>query len=54
VCKNYRMIGWRVGWAVGPAEVMGDVALAATYNTTVPSGFAQIGARAALASQEDG
>lgn len=29
VSKNYRMIGWRVGWAVWPAEVFGDVALAA-------------------------
>jgi aspartate/methionine/tyrosine aminotransferase len=54
VSKNYRMIGWRVGWAVGPAEVMGDVALAAIYNTTVPSGFGQIGTHAALTSQEDG
>ncbi len=54
VSKNYRMIGWRVGWAVGPAEVMGDVALAAIYNTTVTSGFGQIGAQAALTSPEDG
>jgi aspartate/methionine/tyrosine aminotransferase len=54
VSKNYRMIGWRVGWAVGPAEVMGDVALAAIYNTTVTSGFGQIGAHAALTSPEDG
>ena len=48
------MIGWRVGWAVGPAEVMGDVALAAIYNTTVTSGFGQIGAHAALTSPDDG
>jgi aspartate/methionine/tyrosine aminotransferase len=54
VSKNYRMIGWRVGWAVGPAEVMGDVSLAAIYNTTVTSGFGQIGAQAALTSPEDG
>ncbi len=54
VSKNYRMIGWRVGWAVGPAEVMGDVALAAIYNTTVTSGFGQIGAHAALTSPDDG
>ena len=39
------MIGWRVGWAAGPAEVMGDVALAAIYNTTVASGFGQAGSR---------
>jgi aspartate/methionine/tyrosine aminotransferase len=54
VSKNYRMIGWRVGWAVGPAEVMRDVALAATYNTTVASGFGQLGAAAALSASRDG
>ena len=54
VSKNYRMIGWRVGWAVGPAEVMRDVALAATYNTTVASGFGQLGAAAALRASRDG
>jgi aspartate/methionine/tyrosine aminotransferase len=54
VSKNYRMIGWRVGWVVGPAEVMGDIAFAAIYNTTVTSGFAQIGAHAALTSDDDG
>jgi aspartate/methionine/tyrosine aminotransferase len=54
VSKNHRMIGWRVGWAVGPAPVMGDVALAAIYNTTVTSGFAQMGARAALTGPDDG
>src|SRR3712207_6028771 len=54
VSKNYRMIGWRVGWAVGPAQVMGDVAFAAIYNTTVSSGFGQIGAHAALTADDDG
>lgn len=54
VSKNYRMIGWRVGWAVGPAQVMGDVAFAAIYNTTVASGFAQVGAHAALIASDDG
>lgn len=48
VSKNYRMIGWRVGWAAGPPSVMGDVALAAIYNTTVASGFGQLGAYTAL------
>jgi aspartate/methionine/tyrosine aminotransferase len=53
VSKNYRMIGWRVGWAAGPASVMGGIALAAIYNTTVASGYGQIGAVAAL-TQENG
>jgi aspartate/methionine/tyrosine aminotransferase len=54
VSKNYRMIGWRVGWVVGPSEVMGDVAFAAIYNTTVTSGFGQIGAHAALTGEDAG
>lgn len=54
VSKNYRMIGWRVGWAVGPAPVMGDIALAAIYNTTVASGFGQVGAHAALIDRDNG
>jgi aspartate/methionine/tyrosine aminotransferase len=54
VSKNLRMIGWRVGWAVGPAEIMSDVAFATIYNTTVASGFGQIGAHAALTTEEDG
>ncbi len=54
ISKNLRMIGWRVGWAAGPAAVMGDVAFAAIYNTTVASGFGQIGAHAALTTDDDG
>ncbi len=54
VSKNHRMIGWRVGWAAGPAEVMSDVAIAAIYNTTVASGFGQVGAHAALTAADDG
>lgn len=54
VSKNYRMIGWRVGWAVGPGPVMGDVALASIYNTTVASGFGQVGAYAALIAEDHG
>jgi aspartate/methionine/tyrosine aminotransferase len=54
VSKNYRMIGWRVGWAAGPAEAMGDVAIASIYNTTVTSGFAQLGAHAALTTSDQG
>ncbi len=54
VSKNYRMIGWRVGWAAGPAGIMGDVALAAIYNTAVASGFSQMGVLAALTAGDDG
>jgi aspartate/methionine/tyrosine aminotransferase len=54
VSKNHRMIGWRVGWIVGPSDVMSDLAFAAIYNTTVTSGFSQIGAHAALTAADDG
>jgi aspartate/methionine/tyrosine aminotransferase len=46
--KEYRMIGWRIGWVAGPADIMARVRVAAIYNTTVASGFHQLGAAAAL------
>lgn len=52
--KEYRMIGWRVGWAAGPARVMRDVASAVVYSTVVPSGFTQAGVLAALRAADDG
>jgi aspartate/methionine/tyrosine aminotransferase len=48
VSKEYRMIGWRTGWVVGPAEVMGEVAKAHIYNVVTATGIAQAGAIAAL------
>ncbi|MEU4329025.1 pyridoxal phosphate-dependent aminotransferase [Nonomuraea dietziae] len=47
--KEYRMIGWRIGWVAGPPDIMARVIVAVTYNTTISSGFAQLGAAAALA-----
>ena len=41
VSKEYRMIGWRVGWVVGPASVMADVAKVGIYNVVTPVGMAQ-------------
>ncbi|HWG99284.1 MAG TPA: pyridoxal phosphate-dependent aminotransferase [Pilimelia sp.] len=52
--KEYRMIGWRVGWIAGPRPVMADVAQGVVYNTVVPSGFAQLGVAAALTTPDDG
>ncbi|MEV5495887.1 pyridoxal phosphate-dependent aminotransferase [Nonomuraea fuscirosea] len=46
--KEYRMIGWRIGWVAGPADIMSRIMVATIYNTTVASGFHQIGAAAAL------
>ncbi|MEV4568957.1 pyridoxal phosphate-dependent aminotransferase [Nonomuraea sp. NPDC049419] len=46
--KEYRMIGWRIGWVAGPAGIMSRIMVAGIYNTTVASGFHQFGAAAAL------
>ncbi|HEY6378269.1 MAG TPA: pyridoxal phosphate-dependent aminotransferase [Candidatus Dormibacteraeota bacterium] len=43
-----RMIAWRVGWVVAPGDLVNDVSRVHIYNGLVPSGFAQIGTRAAL------
>jgi aspartate/methionine/tyrosine aminotransferase len=48
VSKEYRMIGWRIGWIAGPADIMSRIRVAAIYNTTVAGGYAQLGAAAAL------
>lgn len=50
VSKEYRMIGWRIGWVVAPASILGDIARAHIYNVVTPTGIAQAAARAALQS----
>src|SRR5262245_33216316 len=47
------MIAWRVGWVVAPGELVNDVSRVHIYNGLVPSGFAQIGARAARDAAAD-
>jgi aspartate/methionine/tyrosine aminotransferase len=52
--KEYRMIGWRVGWVVCPlpaAEVIGRVAIS---NVVCPVGIAQQAAALALETGDDG
>ena len=46
--KELRMIGWRVGWVVGPAEVIPDVHLVGLTNVTCQVGIAQQAVAAAL------
>jgi N-succinyldiaminopimelate aminotransferase len=46
--KEHRMIGWRVGWAAGPAETIEDVGWVHVYNTTTPVGLARTAATAVL------
>ncbi len=52
VSKEYRMIGWRVGWVVGPPGVMADVAKVGIYNVVTPVGLTQKAAAAALTAPD--
>jgi aspartate/methionine/tyrosine aminotransferase len=54
VSFEQRMIAWRVGWVVAPGGLAADVSRVHIYNGLVASGFAQIGARAALDAADDG
>lgn len=54
VSKEYRMIGWRIGWIVGPATIMRDVRLASLSNVVCQVGIAMPGAAAALTAADDG
>jgi aspartate/methionine/tyrosine aminotransferase len=52
--KEYRMIGWRVGWVVCPlaaAEAIGRVAIS---NVVCPVGIAQQAVAAAIEAEDDG
>ncbi|HEX2415973.1 MAG TPA: pyridoxal phosphate-dependent aminotransferase [Thermoleophilaceae bacterium] len=51
--SEQRMIAWRVGWVVMPAELTDLVSRAQIYNGLVASGFAQIGTRVALDAGDD-
>lgn len=53
VSLEFRMVGWRVGWAVADAETANAVGQVHIYNGLVASGFCQAGAIAALRSDPD-
>jgi aspartate/methionine/tyrosine aminotransferase len=53
VSIEYRMIGWRVGWAVGDADTADAIGKVHIYNGLVASGFSQAGAITALRSDPD-
>jgi aspartate/methionine/tyrosine aminotransferase len=46
--KEFRMIGWRVGWVAGPPALVDSVGWVHVYNTTTPVGIARAGATAVL------
>jgi aspartate/methionine/tyrosine aminotransferase len=48
VSKEWRMIGWRVGWVAGPRAVMADVIRAHLFNVVTPVGLTQAAAAVAL------
>ena len=54
VSMEQRLIGWRLGWIVAPAELTRDLALVHIYNSIVPGGIAQAAALAALTAPDDG
>lgn len=51
--KNYAMPGWRIGWALGPRDVMGAMDDVHIFNGIMPSGFCQAGVAAALDGPQD-
>jgi aspartate/methionine/tyrosine aminotransferase len=46
--KELRMIGWRVGWVVGPGAILADVGLVGLTNVVCQVGIAQQAVAAAL------
>lgn len=50
--KELRMIGWRVGWVVGPQRIMHDVHLVGLSNVVCQVGLAQEAVAAALAAPD--
>jgi len=52
--KEYRMIGWRVGWVVGPANILGDVASVSLANVVCQTGIAMGAVATAINDQDDG
>ena len=52
VSKEYRMIGWRMGWTVAPKPIIDDIARVGIYNAVTPTGISQAGALEALKTPE--
>ena len=52
--KEYRMIGWRVGWVVGPADILADVARVSITNVVCQTGIAMGAVATAINDPNDG
>ncbi len=52
--KEYRMIGWRVGWIVGPAAIVADIARVSISNVVCQTGIAMGAVATAIEDADDG
>jgi len=52
--KEYRMIGWRVGWVVGPANIVADCARVSISNVVCQTGIAMGAVATAINDPDDG
>ncbi len=52
--KELRMIGWRVGWVVGPKSIMHDIGLVSISNVVCQTGISMSGVAAGLNAVDDG
>lgn len=52
--KELRMIGWRVGWIVGPQSIMNDIGLVSMANVVCQVGVSMSGVAAGLNAADDG
>jgi aspartate/methionine/tyrosine aminotransferase len=52
--KEYRMIGWRVGWVVGPAKIVADVARVSISNVVCQTGIGMGAVATAINDPNDG
>jgi len=53
VSKTFAMTGWRIGWALGAAEVIGAIGNLQSQTTSNPTSIAQKAALAALEGPQD-
>ena len=53
VSKAYSMTGWRIGYAAGPAQLIGAMKKIQSQSTSNPTSIAQVAAQAALEGSQD-
>ena len=53
ISKTYAMTGWRIGYAIGNAEIISKMIELSSHSTSNPAGPSQYGALAALTGPQD-